>query len=191
MIRKIKKYKINIRPFAVSRLLKKTSAPENPVELPEEKIEEEIALANKFIAPSSLFGTFSKSQIPANLQTLLENSAKKTISVSLIASTIGNAIEAEIEAAKRSGDVLKSSLLDSIAREALEQSVNFVIKLLNEEAKEENCEVSQPWTVDVSLSKDFLELLESQKADISIGETGPISPLYTKLCVCYWDPVRR
>ena len=188
MIRKIKKYKIPVRPFGVLRHLKKKINLE-PGREPEDKaLESEISKAKKSLVPCALYGTFSRAETPESLAALWKQAPDKSLSLSFILSTIGKSIEGEIESAAKGQDPLPGAVLDSIARESLEQSFHFVSRILNEEAQEESCELSPFLPVSGEPLKDVFQVLEAPKADILLGDSGQISPFFTGARFSFWTP---
>ena len=136
MLKKIKKYKITIRPsFVLRNLKRKISLAQEVQEEPlQKRIDEEIARLQGIIVPSAIYETYSKNQTPEPLMPLWENAPKKALSLSLFVNSIGSHLEKDIESQSGEKDGLKAPITDSIARESLEQSANFVAKLLTEEA---------------------------------------------------------
>jgi hypothetical protein len=194
MLRKIKKYKIGIRPSYATRLAKKKLV-EGGVSVDEEALEREIEQETRsnetLLVPTALFDTLSKKDTPEALLKLWENApSAKTLSISIIAATLGSPIEKAIEAARPQSEH-KAVLMDALAKEALDQSVNFVYRLIGEEAKEDNCELSPLWPVEPSLIKPFLASLEAHKADISLDGEDRFSPLFSRVNFCFWVPASR
>ncbi|MBI3013181.1 MAG: hypothetical protein HYY63_06105 [Elusimicrobia bacterium] len=189
MVRKIKKYKISLRPSFVLRNVKKKSPLQKSEEETEIQIQSEIERTSALLEPVALYETFSCGSVPETLKPLLSQSPE-SVSLSLIATTIGTPLESEIQKL-RAQDTHQSAVLEAIASEALDQSLNFVLKLIGEESKLENCDCSPPWLLESSQLKHSLELLQSQKAGISVDENSQISPLYSRVSFCFWNPIKK
>lgn len=195
MLRKIKKYKITIRPSYASRLAKKKlSDGDAPLddETLEREVEREIRRCEPLIVPTALYDTFSRKDTPESLRSLWDQApGSKTLSVSLIAASLGVRIEQEISSAREKGQERDAALMDAVTREALDQSVNFVHRLIGEEAKDDNCELSPLWPVEPALVRDFLAALESHKADITLEGDDRFVPLYSRVSFCFWIPLSK
>ena len=176
MIRKIKKFKISVRPFGVLRQLKKKSSLEPGKEPQDAALESEISKVQAHLVPCALYATFSKDQTPQLLKPLWQSSPEKSLSMSVILATIGKAIEGEIEKKSLAKDASQTALLDSIARESLEQSFHFVSRIINEEAQEDSCEMTPFLPVGSDALKDTFDVLEAQKAAIAKVRAG-----------CHWN----
>ncbi len=190
VIRKIKKFKINVRPFGVLRHLKKQTTIEPGKEPEDSELEAAIAQVQPHVVPCAVYRTFSLSETPEPLKTLLLQSPTKTLSLSIIAATIGRPIESELENVSQKNDAYQSALWNSIARESLEQSFNFVERLIGGEAETESCELSSLLPAGAELLEPILAALEAQKADINLNDSGQISPFFTGLRYGFWTPLK-
>jgi hypothetical protein len=190
VIRKLKKYKLSVRPFGVLRHFKKQVPLEPGQEPADSDLEAAIAKVQPHILPCAVYASYSRSQTPEALLPLWSAAPEKSLSVSLIASTLGKEIEAEIERVSRQAQANDPALWNSIARESLEQSFHFVEKLLSEEAGEENCELSPAIPAHPDILEPALAALEAHKAEISLNDSGQISPFFTGLRFCFWTPVK-
>ena len=187
MLKKIKKYKINFRPsFILRTLKKKVNFDTNQTESVEKNINEEVSRLQKVIVSSSLYSSYSKLETPPLLKNFWQNQSNSTLALSIILTTIGKEIEKEIETAFKVSD-MQGWVVDSIAREALEQSLNFTTKLIAEEAKNEDCELSPPLPIGSEEIKEVLPLLESEKAQIGLNFQGGITPFFTNASFCFWN----
>ena len=191
MVKKIKKYKIAVRPHAVIRLAKKKLNLRDVTEEFEKKVGEEIARIQPFIVPQARYGSFSRSETPETLKPLWENAPENTFCLSLVAVTIGPAVERKIEESAQTNGGLRPAILDSAAVEALEQSLSFVTRLLLEESKAEGCELSPLLPCEKSCLKDVLAFLDSPKSEIQSGPEGDMDPLYSSVCYCFWNPAAK
>lgn len=188
VIRKIKKYKISVRPFGVLRHLKRKASIAEGQEPGDEILESEISKVQPHVVPCALYATFSRAETPEPLRGLWQSSPEKSLSMSMVLATIGKAIEGEIEKAPQSGDAGRNALLDSIARESLDQSFHFVARLLNDEAQEESCELTPFLPVAGEAIKDVFHILEADKAGIHLNDSGQISPFFTGARFSFWTP---
>lgn len=190
MIRKIKKYRISVRPFGVLRHLKKQVSFDSGKEPEDSALEEAISKLAPRVSPCALYGSYSRGETPEALKALWQSSPEKSLSLSVIAATIGKPIELEIEKASQAGDPFERALVNSIARESLEQSFHFVERLIGEEAREESCELTPLLPAAAESLEPLLEALDAQKAEITLNDSGQISPYFTGLRYCFWTPVK-
>ncbi len=191
MIRKIKKYKISVRPHGVLRLLKKkVSRDADPAEM-EKKISLELERVQPLLHPSSVYASFSRAETPEVLKDVWKTASRKALSLSVLLSSVGPDLEKELDKAKAENNDLDGAVLEAIGQESLDESLRFVTKLLAEEAKQESCELSPVLPADPSLWSALLPLLESHKADISLDDNGRMAPLYTSASYCFWNPLPK
>lgn len=192
MIKKIKKYKLSLRPSYIARNLKKKLPQDTPwQDAMEADIQKVIRGAEPFLDLSSIYETFSQVDCPAPLKELWGRSPKGAISISLIATTIGPKLEERIASLQNENDAFNAALMGSIAQEALEQSTHFVSKLLAEESKLEHCDCTPSLPLEPAFIKDSLDILQSHKADIHAAEGGGIVPLYSTVSFCFWNPRKK
>ncbi|OGR92958.1 MAG: hypothetical protein A3I11_04530 [Elusimicrobia bacterium RIFCSPLOWO2_02_FULL_39_32] len=188
MIKKIKKYKITLRPSFVLKNLKRKTAADLKEEEIQQKIKLEIEHLKPFIVPSAVYDTVPPTAIPEPLKMILNSCPKNTVSVSLSAATIGKELEIKIKNLRENNDLEKCALVESIAEEALEQSLNFISKLLTDESKLEGCESSALFTLNRDLAFETLHFLESEKVEILL-ENNQMSPLYSSIAYAFWTPL--
>lgn len=191
MLKKIKKYKISIRPSFVLRNLKRKLNLDSMPDSLEKNMQETISRVSPLIVPSSIYNTYSKSETPEPVKGLWEYAPGQALSLSLILTTIGPLLEQEIEKSSNEPECQKATILDSTAREALEQSLHFISKLISEEAKLDGCTLTLFAPVQTALFKDALTHLESQKAEISLDADGRLIPTFSSFSFCFWVPVSK
>ena len=200
MIRKIKKYKLAVRPYGVLRQLKKQVTLGSGQEPQDSDLETLISKVQPHVSPCALYASFSKSETPPSLQDLWKSSPEKSLSLSVVCSTLGRPIEQEIEriSRKKEGGQVPSgpdpdyegALWNSVARESLEQSFNFIEKLIGEEAGQESCVLSPLLPAAPAETPLILQALESHKAEITVNDSGQIIPFFTGLRYCFWTPAK-
>lgn len=190
MLKKIKKYKITLHPAFILRNLKKELNIESIPDSMEKTVTDEINRTQSLIAPSATYNTYSMNETPEPLKPLWQNSPQKALSISLMATTIGPLLEKEMNDCFKKNETTQSAILNSIAREALEQSLHFLVKLLSEEAKLEGCELSPPVPIESALFGNVLSLLEAHKADILLQE-NKLHPLFSNVSFCFWNPISK
>ncbi len=190
MVKRIKKYKISLRPSAVLRLFKKR-IPEN---LPEEELEKKIELAlpsaHKYFKTYAAYEVFSPKELPETLKELWKGCPNGSVSIAFIASTIGNSLETEWKKIQNSNDSVQAALLESIGMEAQDQSFLFAVKLLQEESKLEGCDSTNPQVLDSTYTRECLGLLQI-KDEIFLDSEEKLIPLYSRIGFCFWTPLKK
>ncbi|MHB9155169.1 MAG: hypothetical protein ACYC5N_05670 [Endomicrobiales bacterium] len=188
-MKKIKKFKINIRLKEVLRLLKNTTqVPQITPEM-EEAVQKESRRLSALITPAALYETHPREKLPSGLG---ENPPENWVAASLILVTIGADVEREIREAQQKGDKVRGHILHSLALEALEQSGNFVNRLITDEAKEESCELSRRQApASRPVWDTFFSLVPGDKIGVQLLESGEFNPIYSTGALAYWSPAKK
>ena len=185
---KIKNFRINLRPREVARLLKNQAKLQITPAL-EASIEHAINDAKRAIQPAAVYTTLTRST--AEKATALPL-ADPAIAASVIAVTIGPVFENEIAAASEHQDLLQASLLGALRDEALHQAVQFIMRLIEDQAKEEECDMSAPRVVtDGVLLGSLGSLLGAARIGIHLQNEPPQLPPYARLVWTVWSPKVR
>jgi hypothetical protein len=197
-MKKIKKFKVTIRERQVLSNLKcnesiNSSDPEFKILL-----NKEIQEVYGYLYPAAIYDTFSLKDIETitddsqDIKKLIENS----ICVSLIAVTIGEELDKKIAEFMQNNEIAKSAIWDSIGSEAVEQSANFINRLLNEEAGLEGCTLTprfSPGYGDLNILKNnnVLDILEASKINISVNEYGLLTPNKSITALIGWEKSKK
>ena len=185
---KIKNFRINLRPREIARQLKAQAKLQITPAL-EASIEHAVNDSKRLLQTSAVYTTLTRST--AEKATALPL-ADPTVAASAIAVTIGTALEAEITASAGRGDALQSALLGALREEALQQAVHFIVRLLEDQAKEEECEMSAPRDVKEGVLLNSLgSLLGIQRIGIDLDKDNPKLPPYARLVWTVWSPKVR
>ena len=188
-MKKIKKFKINLRSREITRLLKKTTKISEINSDIEEKVEAESRRLQRFIAPAAVYETIPKDKFPWELRL---SEPQNWVAATAYVVTVGDAIEKELKEnrAKDSGE--SEAIAHTIALEGVEQSVNFIERLIREEAFKENCEISKEHPLDSkeNLTKLF-GIIPAEKIGASLLENGNLSPQYSSGGIIYWTPIAK
>jgi hypothetical protein len=188
-MKKIKKFKINLRVREVTRLFKATA--ENPEITPqlEEAIQRETQNIQKAISPAAIYETYFKEKFPAEVNIAQPDN---WVAASLYLVTLGGGIEEIRNSAAGRGENLLGQIMHAIGLEALEQSANFIQKLIEDEAKEEGCELSDRKRVNTpEFYKSLFKSLPGDKIEVTIQENNTLRPLYSSGGVIYWLPLKK
>lgn len=186
-MRKIKNFKINIRPKEISRILKKFSdLKELSIEV-EEAVQRACYFYGHTIKPAVVYDTFSKESLEFSNFPEIE---QKWIALSPFVLTIGNDLKEEFD---KNIDIFgqwTTKIVSAISADTLEQSKNFIQRLILQEAKDEQCELSRALEINENL--DLIQkLLPLEKINVSVNEQNKFNPSYTVAGIYYWLPVKK
>ncbi|MEW6040162.1 MAG: hypothetical protein AB1633_01420 [Elusimicrobiota bacterium] len=187
-MRKIKKFKINLRKREVLRNLKLLSQVKEITRQIEEMVDSEIKRSDEYITPASVYSSFNEDEIMIKFGASFfsEEGQKKPITATFIIVSIGEQIENEIKKHRDSGEIIRSDVIRSIGIEATESALNFVHKLIEDEARREDAEVLAPEKLDISKSIQIVNSLDSKKIGVYINEKNQIQPEFSSVAVIKW-----
>ena len=188
-MKKIKKFKINLRPREILRLLKATTQISEITPELEEAVKRESARLSRIISPAAVYDTNTWEKIPIELA---PPAIDKWVAASTCLITIGTAVEAEINEARQRGEGILAQMLHAIAVEALEQTGNFVKRLIGEEAKEEGCELSKEQLINTPPAwEKFIQIIPGDKIGVQLLDKETFQPMYSSAGVIYWIPLKK
>ncbi len=137
-MKKIKRFKINVRPSYFLRLLK------NSIDIDKDEVRNQIKDNYELVDPCTIYESFK-------LEDIKDEEFRKKVEgwapdikinpysvLSLIIVTVGSRIEGEVSKLKIEGNERYAKILDALGSEALEQSYNFVNKLILKTRKKRN-----------------------------------------------------
>ena len=187
-MRKIKNFKINIRPKEISRILKKFSdLKELSIEV-EEAVQRACYFYGHTIKPAVVYDTFSKESTELNSNFF--DFQEKWIAVSPFVLTIGNDLKDEFDKNINIFGEWTTKIVSAISADTLEQSKSFIQRLISQEAKEEQCELSR--ALEITENLDTIQnLLPLEKINVSVSEQNKFIPSYTIAGLYYWLPVKK
>lgn len=185
-MRKIRKYKVNIRPTVVLRLLNRIFSVSSSKPDIEEQIHSETELITKKVIPATIYETYFWPGFPPPLVNI---SQEKNISgLTLAATTLGE-VEKELFSGLTMNDILYQ-IRHCILLEFLEQAANFVSRIIPEETKENILLVKNERIEDPAKRIAFGKLLSLEKINLKIEE-GRFVPGYSMMNLFYWQVQRR
>jgi hypothetical protein len=186
-MRKIKNFKVNLRMKDISRVVRKLiNAVGASVEL-EETIQRCSRFCVKFLSPSVVYDTFSKESLPFVYE---KDIPPKWVAESVFFVTIGGALEEEYKKNESAFGEHTSKIVYAIAVDALEQSKNFVQRIISNEAQGENCEVTRAVDIGSEYYEEICKVIPVDKIGISM-ELGAIYPKYSSAGLFYWIPSKK
>jgi len=182
---KIKNFRITLRPRDMARWLKKERGLETTPEL--EVAIEQIAKSSRALIDTAAIYTTLPRQV-AEKTTPFEF-PKKAIATTLIAVSIGPAVETQRSQAT---DPHQESLLAALHHEALAQSLNFVMRLAQDQAKEEDCDLSPVISAaDILTATTVATLLGVPRIGIDVDTAHSDIPSHARLAWLFWTPIGK
>jgi hypothetical protein len=187
-MKKIKKFKINLRQREIARLLKATTKTEITPQL-EEAIRRESARLQPLINPAAVYETQPKEKVAEELSAA---APERWVAASSYVVTIGSEVEGEIRDAQGRSEGMLAQILHAVALEALEQTDNFVHRLLVDEARSESCELSDRQQVATTVAwTPFSAALLPDKIGVSLKDPDRFTPMFSSAGIVYWIPVKK
>ncbi len=188
-MKKIKNFKITIRPREISRIMRKLlNVTELDIET-EESVQRACYFYGKTINPAVVYETFPKDSTGF----VFDNPEipSKWVALNYYILTIGNSLKEEFEKNKDIFGRYTTQIVSAISADTLEQSKSFVQKLISSEASDEQCELSRGIELPHDKYAEICKILPVEKINVSVLEDGKISPEYTVAGVFYWIPVKK
>ena len=185
---KIKNFRINLREKEILRLLKKTLKIEVTPQV-QAALKAQCEQLQKIITPASIYATFQKDKLPLKLAF---NAPDKWIAATIFAVTIGKDFESVVAEEQSKSESMLSGITHCIGVEALEQSVNFIGRLISDEAKEEEGELSQKLIIaDVSDIEVLCQSLPIVKIGVSFTQNSGVVPMFSSFGLYFWLPNKK
>jgi hypothetical protein len=185
---KIKNYRINLRAREVIRLLKNE---QHLPATPELEVSVDAALKRwkSLVQPAAVYTTLTRATAEKTTSIAFP---EKSVAVSILAATIGAGLSCASTEAASEGPVSEAVLLHAVAQEALQQAVQFGVKLLLEQAKEEECTLSAlVQAEDGNLVNSLSSLLGTARIGIEPQGEGSALPPYARLIWVFWTPAAK
>jgi hypothetical protein len=179
---KIKNFRITLRPREMARWLKRERQLETTPDL-EVSIDLIIKESKNWVTPAAVYTTLTRQL--AEKTTSISFPAK-SIAVSALAVSIGEGLNAPPLAAQ--GEPSREALLAAVQQEALAQALHFVVRLVQDQAKEEDCEMSSPIS-ESQVAASLVPFLGAER--IGISASGSDLPPHARVAWLFWTPVGK
>jgi hypothetical protein len=191
-VNKIRNFKISLNTRDILRLLKNTSKISEITPQLEQAAERESERLKKKLNLAAIYETVQKDKLP---EELAEGGPEDWVAATLYLATLGSEVESEIEEAQNKNESILSQMLHSISMEALDQATNFIKRLISEEAKKDDYEISKPRVLkeleNEKYFKSFFSIIPAEKINVSLSGTNTLTPLYSSWGIIYWTPVKK
>ncbi|MCB4756231.1 MAG: hypothetical protein LHV69_04250 [Elusimicrobia bacterium] len=190
---KVKKFRIRPRLGIVARTLRSMMSVKQLAADLEESIPKESEDFLSHVAPVAFYQTWSKDEIPPHYRDVLEQAGwEKAIAVSALIATIGPAPEDYLSELLMSGETTRSLLITALSEESADLSLQFLFKLLAEDAKADDCDVSEPLiVVDPNLLAETLVLTGAEQEGIHLDAAAHLTPRFTHVALAGWLPISK
>jgi hypothetical protein len=187
-VRKIKKFKVNLRKREILRNFKLISQVKEITTQIEELVDAEIRRSADYVSHACVYSSFSPDEITVKFgpDFLGAAGSKMPVSATFIAATAGPAVEDEMKQRQERGETLHAGVIRALGLEACEAALNFIFKLAQEEARGEDCDVLPPEKLDGAKAAQVISALEAKKVGISIDDQNRIHPEFTVICLAKW-----
>ena len=188
-MKKIKKFKINFRPRSILKLLKSAASISEVTPQLEDAVNREAERLAGVIVPAAIYETLPKEKVPLEFQA---GAPAKWVAASFYTVTLGRNVEEENELARVRGDSIHQHIPHAVFMEALDQSGDFIGRLIAEEAKGETCDMTAPVPViaDAAWAK-LAEMLPGDKIGVKYLTPNKFDPLYSASGIIYWFPLSK
>jgi hypothetical protein len=186
-MRKIKNFKVNLSLKEISCAVKRLVNNDDIMVEAKETIQQCSRFYVKFLSPAIIYETFSKETLPFAYE---KTTPLKWFAESVFFVTIGNDLCEEYKKNEEAFGKYTGKVVSAISVDALRQSKNFVQRLISNEAKAENCEISKVSDIPRNLYSEFAKIIHIDKIGISV-ESGNFQPKYSFCGLFYWIPSRK
>lgn len=190
---KVKKFRIRPRLGLVARALKaQMGVKQLPPEL-EETIPTESQRFVEHINAVAFYQTWTREEVPAAFLDLLKPvGLDKSLAVSALVATIGPGPEEYLSEVLLSGETSRSQLITALAEESADLSFNFLCRLLVDDAKADDCEVTPPVLVtQAGPLGEIIKALSADQENIQLDTADHLSPRFTRVALTAWLPVNK
>ncbi len=187
-MKKIKKFKINFRPRDIARMLKTTAQLTEVTPQIEEAVLREIARITPLVATAAMYETQAKDKFPAEM---VAAPPDNWVAASAYIVTIGEGLEGDIRAARQRDETMITNILHAIAVEGLDQSANFVARLISDEAKDQDCEISRQQVIPSAAWTALFTMVPGDKIGVTLAGPDAFHPLYSSCGLVYWQPIKK
>jgi len=180
-MKKIKKFRINLRLREIIKNLKIITQTKEITSQLEEAVKKEMARAGEYLTPACMFETVKPGP----------EGETGSVSISYLFVTLGEAIEKEIDACAPVSETIRSNIIHSIGLDGIEVGLNFIYKLLLEEAGKEECELRPLTKLTGNRVKAVFDKINPGRIGIRLNDNNELQPFYTAVASVEWVPVIR
>lgn len=190
-MKKIRKFRIALRKREVISNLKLAAGIKEITPQLEELIVTETARSASFVSPESIFETYQLPVLETELG--LQFEAKLSlVAATIIVVTVGEKIDAEIRKFEEKGEHIASQVLNAIGLEGCNAGMNFILKIVKEEANREDCELLPVEKINSpELRAKITATITASKINVFIDAQNNLRPQYTSMGIIKWKPRKK
>jgi hypothetical protein len=90
------------------------------------------------------------------------------------------------------GETARAQLVTALADDSADLAFNFLCRLLVDDAKGDDCEVTPPvMLTDPAALGEILNLMGSDQENIHLDAAGHLTPRFTRVALTAWLPVNK
>jgi hypothetical protein len=190
---KVKKFRIRPRLSSVARQLKSIlSVKQLPLEL-EDSLPKESELYLKYAVPTAFYQTWNRDEMPVPFRKVFtEDVLHSSVAISVVIASIGAEPEEYLSQLLMNGETQRAQIITAFSEECVELSFQFILKLLANDAKSDDCEISDPVVItDTALLQESLNQLEASQEGITIDTAQHLTPRFTRVALVAWTPISK
>jgi hypothetical protein len=190
---KIKKFRIRPRVASVGRILKSIMSVKQLPDDIDSALPAEIDQFLPKMMPTAFYHTWSRDEVPGFLQAALkEGNPRKVVAVSALVATIGDEPEDALSTMLMNGETQRSQIATAICEESADLCLQFLLRLLTDEAHGDDCDVSEPLFLDSGEAlAETLTLLEADQEGVTMDSAFHLAPRFTRVAIVVWWPAAR
>lgn len=194
---KIKKFKVALHKREIIRNLRIANPDIKEVtEQLDQLINTEIENSVNYISSSAVFDTFKEQTIQEKLNFSpdanisfpeLNLPSSNVVATSLFVVTVGDKIEQQIRSVETESKHIHAQVIRAIGLESLEESINFVLRILKDDAEKDNCILSPVEKISsIELSRKTMEFLAATKISVDIDDKNKLAPMFSSIGLLNW-----
>jgi len=187
LITKIRKFKITPKSQGILRHLKNFYGVK-PTDDLEKIVDRAAADTQKIFTPAAVYATYPSD--PQAFPPSFTAWPEGAMDLSLCAVTLGAALEEECRKLQARDEALHVQILESLGQDALNQAVQFLHRLIEEQARTEESEFDTPERIEGERMAPALTALEADRAGITVHD-GNLNPRFSCVFSIAWKPATR
>jgi hypothetical protein len=190
---KVKKFRIRPRLGLVARALKAQLGVKHLSPEIEESIPTESQAFTEYLNPVAFYQTWTNDDVPAAFREFLKPvGLDKALAVSALIATIGPAPEEYLSEVLLAGETSRAQLITALADDSADLAFNFLCRLLVDDAKGDDCEVTPPLMVtDPTALAETLKVISADQESVHLDSASHLSPRFTRVALTAWLPVNK
>jgi hypothetical protein len=190
---KIKKFRIKPRLPSVGKVLKGLLGVSKLTPDIEASLPMEVQDFLPHLLPAAFYQSWAQEDIPPSFRDTLEKSGhKNALTVTAMVATVGQSVEEYLSELLIKGETTRAQVVTALSEESTELAFQFLYKLLIDDARHDDCEISEPvFLSEPGLIAETLTLLEAEQEGVTIDAASHLTPRFTRVAIIAWRPIAR